>query len=359
MFFRITTLPFGEIIGRTLSALTVGILAVTPASAQNKVRIVTTLPTYAAIAREVAGERGDVAAIARGDEDPHFVSPRPSFAAMIQRADLFVVTGLDLELWVPALLDRANNQRVVEGAPGHVAAYSGVQLLDVPESVSRSGGDVHLFGNPHIHTDPINSIIIARNIKEGLERIDPNSSAIYRANLENFENRIINRLFGHEFVEMIGRETVFELARTYQFWQFVESQQYQGRPLTEFLGGWLAEASPFRNRRMVCYHKNWHYLSARFKVECSMYVEPKPGIPASPGHVREVMDHIREDHIPVVFAANYFSAAQVDRVASRTGAQGVIVAEHVDGEEGVTDYFQLVDLWVSRLSAAFRAAADR
>ena len=108
-----------------------------PCAAQNRpqVRAVATLPTYAAIIEEVAGDLARVDYIARGDEDPHFVNPRPSFAAIVQRADLFVVTGLDLELWVPALLDRANNPKVVEGGPGHVVAYSGVKLLEVPENV--------------------------------------------------------------------------------------------------------------------------------------------------------------------------------------------------------------------------------
>ena len=104
---------------------------------QGEIRVVTTLPTYAAITREIAGDHAIVEAIARGDEDPHFVNPRPSYAARVQRADMFVATGLDLELWVPAVLNRANNSRVTDGSPGNVVAYAGVTLLDVPENVSR------------------------------------------------------------------------------------------------------------------------------------------------------------------------------------------------------------------------------
>ena len=122
--------------------------------AQDGLLIVTTLPTYAAIARELTGDLAEVTAIARGDEDPHFVNPRPSFAATVGKADMFVVTGLDLELWVPTIIDRARNPNIVEGAPGNVAAYSGATLLEVPTDVSRAGGDVHVFGSPHIHTDP-------------------------------------------------------------------------------------------------------------------------------------------------------------------------------------------------------------
>jgi len=326
------------------------------AAAQDPVRVVATLPTYAAIAREIAGPRADVRAIARGDEDPHFVNARPSFAAMLQRADLFITTGLDLELWVPALLDRARNRRVVEGAPGHVVAYSGITLLDVPQSVSRTGGDIHVFGNPHIHTDPINAIQIAGNIAAGLKRVDPSGGPQYDANLASFRDRILHRLFGDRLVEVLGAEALLGLARQGTFWEFARSQTYEDRPLAEYVGGWLAEASPFHGRRMVCYHKNWAYFSARFQVECAMYIEPKPGIPPSPGHVAEVIEFIRTQRIPVLFAANYFSRTQIERVASRTGAAAVIVPEHVHGEAGVDDYFTLVDTWVSRLADAYRAA---
>jgi ABC-type Zn uptake system ZnuABC Zn-binding protein ZnuA len=329
------------------------LLSPLPADGQKKLKLVTTLPTYAAIAREVAGDLAEVESIARGDEDPHFVNPRPSFAATVQRADLFVATGLDLELWVPAILDRANNSKVDDGGPGNIVAYAGITLLEIPDSPSRAGGDVHVFGNPHIHTDPINGIIIARNIVAGLKRVDPGNGPTYDANLEDFEQRVLERLFGEQLIELLGAETILPLARNYQLWDFLESQTYDGRPLTAYLGGWLAQAESFRDSRMVCYHRNWAYLSARFKIDCAMYIEPKPGIPPSPGHVRQVIDFIETENIAVLFAANYFSHSQVERVASRANVKALIVPEHVEGAQGIDDYISLVDLWISRLAAAY------
>lgn len=340
----------------SLLFLAAGPLSPAPAAAQERVNVVTTLPTYAAIAREVTGDRAEVSAIARGDEDPHFVNPRPSYAARIQAADLFVVTGLDLELWVPGLLDRAANSRVVEGGEGHVVAYEGVNLLQIPQDVSRAGGDIHVFGNPHIHTDPVNAILVARNVVSGLKRVDPGGSDVYEANLAAFEDRILRRTFGERVVEMLGAETLFSLARNHQFWTFARGQTFEGRPLTDHLGGWLAEAAEFRDRRMVCYHKNWAYFSHRFQVDCAMYIENKPGVPPSPGHVGDVIQFMEDEGVRVLLAANYYSRSQVDRVAARTGARAVVVPEHVAGAEGVDDYFALVDLWVDRLSEAFRAA---
>ncbi|HEX9486242.1 MAG TPA: zinc ABC transporter substrate-binding protein, partial [Gemmatimonadales bacterium] len=95
----------------------------------DKVRVVTSLTTYGAIAREIVGDRGIVNSIATGDENPHYVQPKPSFVPLLSQADVFVTTGLDLELWVPALLDKANNPKVTEGGPGYVAAYAGIDLL--------------------------------------------------------------------------------------------------------------------------------------------------------------------------------------------------------------------------------------
>lgn len=327
--------------------------------AQDRLRVVTTLPTYAAIAREITGDLAEVQAIARGDEDPHFVNPRPSFAATVGRADMFVVTGLDLELWVPAILERARNPRVVDGAPGQTVAYSGVNLLQVPENVSRAGGDVHVFGNPHIHTDPVNAIIIGRNMLATLKRLDPANSAVYERNADDFENRVMRRLFGDQLVDMLGADVIFQLARKYEFWDFARSQEFQGKPLTDYLGGWLAEGAPFRDRSIACYHKNWAYFSARFRVDCAVYIEPKPGIPPSPGHLRDVVELMRDEHIPVLLAVNYYSRTQVERVAERTGARAVIVPEHVEGAEGVNDYFTLVDTWVRELSDAFLALDRR
>ncbi len=326
--------------------------------AQDKLRVVTTLPTYAAIAREITGELADVEAIARGDEDPHFVTPRPSYAALIKKADLFVATGLDLELWVPTLLDRAANSKVMDGTPGFVAAYAGVELLDIPTDVSRAAGDVHVFGNPHIHTDPVNAIIIGENILAGLRRIDEERLETYEANYRGFAERLLRRLYGDQLVEIFGAETLFELARTYRLWDFLSEKSLQDRPLIDYLGGWLADGAPFRDRDMACYHKNWAYFSARFRVPCAMYVEAKVGIPPSPGHVRELVDWMRENRIPALLAANYFSHDRVEQVAERTGAEPLIVPEHAGGAPGTEDYFDLVDLWVSSLAEAFQSTAE-
>jgi ABC-type Zn uptake system ZnuABC Zn-binding protein ZnuA len=315
-------------------------------------KVVTSLPTYAAIAREVAGDRATVTAIAQGDEDPHFVQPKPSFIALLRNADLFVTTGLDLELWVPALLDRAGNRKVAPNGPGYVPAYQGIQLLEIPSSVSREAGDIHAEGNPHIHTDPVNGILIARNVLAGLKRVAPREAAYFQQREAAFERRVLEATIGAELVRILTPATAFTLLESGKFDAFVARQQYQGKPLSGRLGGWLAEGRVLRGKEIACYHKEWAYFSRRFGITCVTYIEAKPGIPPTPRHVQEVIALMREHKIPVLFASNYFDRRQIQQVATRTGAKAVVVSENAGGMPGTDTYFELVGSWVRGLAAA-------
>jgi len=300
------------------------------------------------------GDRGEVVSIADGAENPHFVTPRPSLVLQLKRADLFVVTGLDLELWIPAIEDKANNSKVRPGSPGYVTASSGLDLLDVPESVSRGGGDIHAFGNPHIWTSPVNAITIGANILAGLKRIAPGNADYYEQRYAAWKDRMIRAFAGDELVELLGADAVFSLARDHQLLSFLAGRTYEGHPLTDRLGGWLLAAEPFRGGHMVCYHKEWDYFSRAFGVRCDEYVEPKPGIPPTPRHVADVIQLMRDRDIHVLFSTNYFDRGQVRSVADRTNAVPVIVPASTFGAPGIETYEQLVDLWVGELAAAFQ-----
>lgn len=318
------------------------------------VNVVTSLTTYAAIAREIVGDRGRVSAIAAGDENPHYVQPKPSFVPTLAQADLFVTTGLDLELWVPALLDKANNPRIVEGAPGYVAAYQGLPLLDIPANLSRAQGDIHVYGNPHIWTDPLNAVLIARNVLRGLKRVAPHDAEYFTAREKDFETRVYRALFGEDLVNLLGGETLADLDRQNKLLPFLGEQRYQGAPLINRLGGWLKQAMPFRGKVVACYHKEWDYFSREFQLSCFDYIEPKPGIPPTPRHVQQIITEMRTRRIPVLLSTNYYDRNQVLQVAQRTGATAVIVPSNT-GAGGPETYFDLVNLWVSELAAAFAA----
>ncbi|HYT05103.1 MAG TPA: metal ABC transporter substrate-binding protein [Gemmatimonadales bacterium] len=324
-------------------------------AAADKVKVVTSLTTYGAIAREIVGDRGTVSSIANGDENPHYVQPKPSFVPTLSQADVFVTTGLDLELWVPALLDKASNPKVTEGGPGYVAAYAGIDLLDVPTSFSRAEGDIHAYGNPHIWTDPLNAVQIARNILVGLKRVSPENADYFSEREKGFEDLMFRALFGDDLVKLLGGQTLADLDRQGKLLDFLKAKQYQGAPLINRLGGWLKQAMPFRGKSVACYHKEWDYFSREYGVPCIDYIEPKPGIPPTPGHVLEVINEMREQHIQVLLSTNYYDHSQVMEVAQKTGAKAVIVPSNTNGAPGVNSYVDLMNLWISELVHAFGA----
>jgi len=322
-------------------------------SSAEPLRVVATLPVYASVIREIGGSSVEVSAIADPREDAHFVRPKPSFARDLRNAQLFITTGLDLELWVPALLDKAANPDVLEGGKGYVAAYPGIKLLDIPATADRSAGDIHLFGNPHLYTDPLRVLQVARNITVGMKRVDPARSGVYDQGLARFQRRIYGRLFGDRLVELLGGETLERLALSGNLLSFLEGNAHEGEPLTSFLGGWLAAAAPFRGGQMICYHKNWAYFEDRFQVRCAEYVEAKPGIPPTPGHVARLIELMRNQGIRVLLAGEYFDERKVHQVADRGEATAVIVPVQPGADPDVPDYFSLVDRWVNDLAAAF------
>lgn len=336
-----------------LSTIAAGILLPLSARAQD-LKVVTTITTYAAITREIVGDHATVQAIARGDEDPHYVQPKPSYVTLIRDADLFVTTGMDLELWVPALLDRAGNRAVLPGAPGYVAAAIGVEVVEIPVSADRSQGDIHIYGNPHLVSDPWNSIVVARNILAGLRRVAPAMAPAFEGAERRFEQRIVEALIGQELVEILTPETAIQLLSTNRLYAFLAETTLHGAPLADRMTGWFADAAVFRDREMVCYHREWSYFTIRFGIPCVGYVEPKLGIPPTPRHVRDLIDLMRSKNVPAIFAANYYPSNQINQVAERTDATPVIVPEHTEGEPGIDSYFDLVDHWIASLAAAYR-----
>lgn len=338
-----------------ITALLLAPVAATAAQAPAQpVKVVTTLPAYAAIARAVGGDAVEAFSVARGDEDAHFVKPKPSFALELRNADLFVTTGLDLELWAPVLVDKSGNPEIRDGRPGFVAASQGVPLIDIPSSADRAAGDVHVYGNPHIFTSPLNAKLIARNIAGGLARVDPARTALWQERLDAFTRRIDEATFGKELVDLLGAEALDGLARNGTLIAFLEERTFEGRPLSERLGGWMRKALPLRGKRIVTYHKNWGYFTDLLGIEVVDYVEPKPGIPPSARHVYELVERMKDGGVYALLAASYFSQQQVTAISERTGCPA-IRAPLGPGVEGIEDYFGMIDYWIDRLLEA----ADR
>ena len=139
------------------------------AQAQSKLNVVATTEDLAAIAREVGGDRITVDSIAKGYQDPHFVEAKPSFILKLQKADILILVGRDLEIgWLPPLIQQSRNSKVQVGADGYLDASLQARILELPQGqVTRAEGDVHPLGNPHYWLDPENGKTVARRLPTG------------------------------------------------------------------------------------------------------------------------------------------------------------------------------------------------
>jgi zinc/manganese transport system substrate-binding protein len=319
-----------------------------------KLNVVSTSADYAAIAEFIGGDRVEVSHLIHGDQDPHTVRPKPSLAQRLAAADVLIATGLDLEMWLPPLVDKSGNAGIREGQDGYVAANYGMELKEIPDSLDRGQGDVHCFGNPHLHTSPINARAVARNIAIGFIKNDPGGEKLYKERLELFRAEIDRRLFGEKLLKLVGSKTLLKLANNGKLVSFLQGKKYKGGMLIDELGGWMKKSLPLRNLKVVSYHKNWTYFAELFGVEFVAEVEPKPGIPPSARDVADLIERMTSNSIRIIFAANYFDENKVLRICEKVGATPVVVPLSVGGVPGVTDYFSLVDYWLEALLGAVK-----
>jgi ABC-type Zn uptake system ZnuABC Zn-binding protein ZnuA len=297
----------------SLVALALGSCAfATPALAA--IAVVAATPDLADIAKQVGGDRVIVYSVAKPNQDLHMIEPRPSDVARIARADLVVRVGMDLDLWLDALMNAAGNGRVSRGGPGYVDASVGIQKLEVPrEQVTGASGDIHVYGNPHYWLDPLNGEIISRNILDGLKRVSP-------ADADYFER---NR-------------SVFLAA------------------LRSAMRRWQEKLAPYQGRKIVNYHDAWPYFVRRFNLKVLGCIEAKPGIPPTASHIASLIEQIRAEKQPVVIAdAAYYPDKAANTIAARTGAQFVVIPTSVGGAKGADNYISLFDHIVDGLVKGF------
>ena len=283
--------------------------------AAGKLNVVATTSDMAALTQEVGGDRVNVQAIAKGYQDPHFVEGKPSFLLLLQRADLLVSVGMQLELgWLPPLVSRCGNARVQPGASGYLDASQFAEILEIPTGpVSRAQGDVHPLGNPHYWLDPENGRRVARGIATKLAQLRPQDAPYFEQRFQDFSRR-----------------------------------------LSEAEKRWDAQMQPYRGRKVVTYHRSWPNFTHRFGLQVMGEIEPRPGIPPGPRHTIELIQMMKREGVKVILVEPYFDLKTPNSIASATGARVVELLPSVCGERGACDYFKLFDYDLGALSRAFQ-----
>jgi len=330
-------------------------LSFNPAFAQQKkVKVVCTLPTLKSFVEEVGGDRVDVIALAKGDQDPHFVTPTPVLMRKTREADLFIENGFSLELWADEVVNGSGNSRIFRGTQGRVIAGAGISPLEIPSVLTRELGDIHPQGNPHVWLDPLLAKTEAANIAEALKRVDPAGADYYTSRLDNFDKRIDVALFGPDLVKVLGTQKLTRLTWSGDLYNFLDSNKLDGKPLSSLKGGWLKQAEPLRGIKAVEFHKVWVYFARAFGIQLMGTVEERPGIPPGPQHVRQVTEMVASQKIPLIMVDNFYDPALPNSIARQTGAVVVLLPNQVEGDPEIKTYFDLMDHIIRKLTAALK-----
>ena len=316
------------------------------------VKVVTTLPTVKALVEEVGGERVEVTALARGDQDPHFVTPTPVLMRRTREADLFIESGFSLERWADSVANGSGNSKIYRGTTGRVIAGTGIAALEIPSVLSREMGDIHPLGNPHVWLDPLLAKIQAKNIAEALGRVDPGGADYYRDRLADFEQRIDVALFGEELVNLIGIGKLTRLVWSGELHEFLTTNQLGGEPLIARATGWLEQAETLQDAKAYEFHKVWVYFARVFGMELVGTIEERPGIPPGPQHIRQVRERIQAADIPLILVDNFYDPVLANNIARETNAEVVSLPNQVLGEPGIETYFDLIDHLINEITGA-------
>ena len=294
-----------------LTAAALLTLAGLGAPAPKQLNVVATTPDLAAIAREIGGSAVVVTALAKPTEDPHFVDPKPSHLVTLNRADVLIEGGAELELgWLPPLLDNARNDKIASGAKGRIVASQGISMLEIPATFDRSKGDIHSLGNPHFLVDPLDAKIVAANIADHFARLQPASADAFKANLQKF-NATVDRK----------------------------------------LAEWQKQLEPFRGAKLVSYHKDFVYFAARFNLDIVETLEPKPGIAPSPAHLAQVISAMQSSKARVILVQPYQNRKTAETVARQTQAAVLDMPQQPGAIPDTATYFDLMDHLVRTLAA--------
>jgi zinc/manganese transport system substrate-binding protein len=321
---------------------------------QKKIKVVCTLPTLKALVEEVGGNRVDVIALAKGDQDPHTVTPTPILMRKTREAGLFVENGFSLELWADEVVNGSGNSKIFRGTPGRITAGNSIATLEIPSALTRELGDIHPQGNPHVWLDPLLAKAEAANICEALKRADPSGADSYVSNLADFGKRIDLALFGPDLVKLIGIQKLTRLTWSGELQQFLDSNKIDGKPLSTLEGGWLKKSEALHGIKAIEFHKVWIYFARVFGIQLLGTVEERPGIPPGPQHVRQVIELVRSQKIPLIMVDNFYDPSLPNSIARQTGATVIQLPNQVEGEPGIKTYFDLIDHLITQLTDGLR-----
>ncbi len=281
------------------------------ASSQATLNVLACEPEWAALVKELGGEKLTVYSATTSKQDPHYIQARPSLIAKARRADLLICTGAELEVgWLPLLIRKAANSKIQPGNSGHFFAADFVNKLNVPQHLDRRHGDVHAEGNPHIHTGPENILRVAVELKKRLIQIDASNQAFYQKKFDIFEKR----------------------------WLLSMER-------------WKQQVVVLKEVEIVTHHEYWTYLNEWAGMHKLATLEPMPGVSPSSSHLVSLKKRMVDKDVKMIIHAAYVNDMAATWLSERSGVPVVSLAATVDFQKGesLTTWFDGV---IEKLVAA-------
>jgi zinc/manganese transport system substrate-binding protein len=277
-----------------------------------KFRIVATMTDLADFTRAVGGDQVDVFSLATGVEDTHGIPMKPSFVPIMNRADLLVLVGFDMEhSFLPALLEASRNPRIQVDKPGYVDCSKGIIPRDAPKSTEHYAGDVHPYGNPHYILDPVLAKTAVKNICNALVALAPQSQGEFTRNRDAYLGKLDARI-----------------------------------------AEWEKEASALKGVKFIAYHDEWNYFAARFGMNFFGTIELRPGIDPTPRHIEELVAGMKTERVPIVVREPQFPEKVPKRVAEQTGATLITLPIMPGGVPNTETYLKMMDYIVHTMVTA-------
>ncbi|EOK5845186.1 iron/manganese ABC transporter substrate-binding protein SitA [Salmonella enterica subsp. enterica serovar Montevideo] len=271
----------------------VAILALSPAYAKEKFKVITTFTVIADMAKNVAGDAAEVSSITKPGAEIHEYQPTPGDIKRAQGAQLILANGLNLKRWF------ARFYQHLSGVP-EVVVSTGVKPMGITE------GPYNGKPNPHAWMSAENALIYVDNIRDALVKYDPDNAQIYKQNAERYKAKI----------------------------------RQMADPLRAEL-----EKIPADQRWLVTSEGAFSYL-ARDNDMKELYLWPiNADQQGTPKQVRKVIDTIKKHHIPAIFSESTVSDKPARQVARESGAHygGVLYVDSLSAADGpVPTYLDLL-----------------
>ena len=263
---------------RHVVALTAAAAAVTaglvPGRGQNRVqdrpRAVATFSILGDFARNVGGERVELATLVGPNGDVHVFAPTPGDVKTIAAADIVFVNGLGLEGWIDRLIAASATRALVVVASWGITPRSGTRAQD------RGASD------PHAWQSVANAKLYVGNIRDGLIAIDAAEKKIFEANANTYLAKL----------DALDGEIRAAI-----------------------------EAIPSARRKVITAHSAFGYFGDAYGIEFiapeGLSTEAEP----SARDIAKLIEQIRRQNVPALFLENVADSRLLQRIGAETGVR--------------------------------------